>query len=344
MSDDPRAGSADAPSPGAATGADTVPPASPPVDTTAPSGAPPAAPAEPGAPAGAPPAQKHPHARRREFVRLLIYAAVLAVVVKTFFFEAYGIPTPSMERTLLVGDYLFVNKFVYGLSSPRAIPLTGIRLPHARLLPGYDTPARGDVIVFEFPGGTAAVEHPDVRNYVKRLVGLPGDTVEIAGKHVFVDGRRQPDPPSAVFESYTMQRGVYETGIFPKGMPFNKDWWGPRVVPRAGMRVDLTLDNLDAWRLFVEREGHTLRFTTDGRIEIDGVPRTAYTVEHNYYFVLGDNRDNSEDSRYWGYVPEENVIGRAMWIYWSWDSAIPLSSPLRLLGSVRWERVFSAVR
>ncbi len=279
-----------------------------------------------------------------EYWRVLLFALLIAIVLKTFFIEAFGIPTPSMSNTLLAGDFIFVNKFVYGIRSPRAVPLTGIRLPHVAVLPGYSSPERGDVVVFEFPGDRATVEQPNVLNYVKRCIGLPGDTVELAGKRIFVNGERLPDPDSAAITPLLRQRGDFDADIYPKGSTYNRDWWGPMVVPFRGMRIDLTLENIDQWRLFIEREGHTVRFTAEGAIQVDGNTDNTYTVERDYYFVLGDNRDNSEDSRYWGFVPSRNIIGKAMLIYWSWDSRIPLSQPFALFASVRWDRVFSLVR
>jgi signal peptidase I len=302
--------------------------------------------AEPAAaePVAAEPVAKAPsRIRFKEFLRIFLYSFLIALVIKVFLFEAYGIPTPSMENTLLVGDFLFVNKFAYGLESPRTIPLTAIRIPHVRLLPGYTAPSRGDVIVFEFPGQTA-LELPDVVPWIKRCAGLPGDTVEIAGKRVFVNGRRLADPPTVSFEAYMRKQGEVEHGIFPTGMPYNRDWWGPVVVPCEGMQVDLSLESIDQWRKFIEQEGHSIRFTTDGLIEIDGAVATSYTVERDYYLVLGDNRDNSNDGRFWGFVPEKNIIGKAALLYWSWDSSIPFSRPFELLGSIRWSRIFSSVR
>ena len=115
------------------------------------------------------------------------------------------------------------------------------------------------------------------------------------------------------------------------------------VVPYEGMEIELTLENIDQWRLFIEREGHSVRFTAEGAVQVDGSNDNSYTVENDYYFMLGDNRDNSEDSRYWGFVPEQNLIGQAMFIYWSWDSRISVTSPFSLFGSIRWDRVFSIV-
>jgi len=279
----------------------------------------------------------------REYGRVVLYALFIAVFLKIFFIEAFGIPTPSMNNTLRVGDFLFVNKFCYGIRSPRTVPLTGIRLPHTKMLPGYTTPGIGDVVVFEYPGDRNTVEQPNVLHYVKRLIALPGDTVEIAGRRIFVNGERQGDPADAEFGAHVLGSGDFDADIYPKGSTYNRDWWGPMVVPFEGMEIELTLQNIDRWRLFIEREGHSVRFTAQGTVQVDGSEDNTYTVENDYFFMLGDNRDNSEDSRYWGFVPEQNIIGKAMLIYWSWDSRISFTSPFTLLGSIRWDRIFSIV-
>ncbi len=279
----------------------------------------------------------------RAHLRIIILACAAGFLVKLLLVEAFGIPSESMQNTLMVGDFLLVNKAVFGIESPRTLPLTTIPIPHVTLLPGYDAPDRGDVIVFEMPHMPRDGGHAEYRCYVKRLVGLPGDTVEIAGKRLLVNGMLQTTPPNALHESYTQRPGEVEPDIFPKGLPYNKDWWGPATVPYKGMRIDLTVASLDQWRQFIEGEDHTIRFATDGRIEIDGRAVEQYTVERNYFFFMGDNRDNSIDSRYWGYVPEEHIIGRPILIYWSWDSSIPLTSPIALIGSIRWDRIFSLV-
>ncbi|MAT39415.1 MAG: signal peptidase I [Ectothiorhodospiraceae bacterium] len=278
----------------------------------------------------------------KDFIRVLAIAFFIAIFLKVFLVEAYRIPTSSMENTLVVGDYLFVNKFIYGVHTPRSIPLTSIRLPHTQILPGLSQPERGDVIVFEYPGSSPALETPDVLHYIKRCIGLPGDTVELAGKRVFVNGYRQSEPSQATFDTYTMNQSDVEQGVFPAGRTYNRDWWGPMVVPYEGMVVELSLENLEEWRLFIEREGHTIRFTSDAQIEIDGDVQSTYTVEDDYYFVLGDNRDNSDDSRYWGFVPEDHIIGEALFIYWSWD----LEEQIRtgsFFPDVRWGRFLKGV-
>ena len=280
----------------------------------------------------------------REYGRVVIYALFIAMFLKVFFVEAFGIPTPSMRETLKVGDFLFVNKFIYGFRTPRAIPLTGIRIPHMKFLPGYSSVDRGDVVVFEYPGDRGTVEQPNVLSYVKRCVALPGDTVEIAGKRVFINGQRLSESAGTISSSRTLGRGDFDVDIYPKGSGFNRDWWGPMIVPFEGMEIELTMENIDEWRLFIEREGHSVRFTAEGSVQVDGTGNNVYTVENDYYYMLGDNRDDSEDSRYWGFVPEQNVVGKAMFIYWSWDSRIPFTSPFSLFDSIRWSRIFSIVR
>lgn len=284
------------------------------------------------------------HAKKlREYAGILLYTFLVALTLKLFFIEAFGVPTGSMEQTLLVGDFILVNKFEYGFRTPRTIPLTGIRIPQVKFLPGYHSVTRGDVVVFEFPGANDVLQHPSVVHYVKRCVGLPGDTIRIHSKLVYVNGLLVNPVSTTQFGSIMREQNEIEPGIFPKGLPFNRDFWGPIVVPKKGMDVEITTENLDQWRLFIEREGHSIRFTTDGSIEIDGKLTTNYTVDQDYYFMLGDNRDRSDDSRYWGFVPEKNIIGKAMLIYWSWDTFIPITKPVALIDSIRWDRIFRII-
>jgi signal peptidase I len=270
---------------------------------------------------------------------MVFYTLSLALGLKLFFLEAVGIPSRSMVGTLLPGDYTFVNKFCYGVFSPRTIPFTDLRIPFLKFLPGYSSPSTGDIIVFEMAGIS-----PDAapQYFVKRIAALPGQTVEVAQKRIYINGTRRPELERST-DVLSLLRGDVEPGIFPKGKPYNRDWWGPEVVPFKGMRIEITMDNLDEWRSFMEREGRPIHFTREGKIAIDGMKGNEYVVENDYYFVLGDNRDNSEDSRYLGYVSSKGIIGSPFIIYWSWDATIPFTSPLRLFGSIRWDRLFSTV-
>lgn len=180
----------------------------------------------------------------REYAEIIVFAVLLFSFIRTDVVQAFRIPSGSMENTLLIGDFLLVNKFIYG---PR-IPFTTINLP------GIRNPQPGDVVVFPFP------QNPE-QDFIKRCVAIEGQTVEIKDKIVYVDGTPLAKPEEAKFEDPVVKPGVRSP----------RDNWGPKVVP----------------------PGHL--------------------------FVMGDNRDFSSDSRYWGFVDRETVVGKAFIIYWSWD-------------------------
>ena len=276
--------------------------------------------------------------KSKEYFNAIGFALLIAIVLKFFFVEAYRIPTGSMENTLIVGDFLLVNKFIYGVSTPRNIPFTDTRLPFLRL-PGFRNPHRGDVVVFDYPGNRDDLISKDIVNFVKRLIGEPGDTVQIINKVVMVNNKIFENPPDAIFSSTTMEPSVSEAHLFPKGCGWNEDYYGPLYVPKKGDTIHLTTQNLESWKTFIMREGHIPGVTSDSKITIDNVPMKDYIVERDYYFMMGDNRNNSADSRTWGFVPRENIIGEPMLIYWSWDPAIPFSELGKLFQSIKWNRV-----
>ncbi len=227
-------------------------------------------------------------------VKQIIIAVVLALIIKTSIVEAYKIPTASMEDTLLVGDFLLANKFVYGAQ----IPLLGWRLP------AISDPERGDIIIFIFP-------RDGVTKYIKRCIGLPGDTIEVKDKELFVNGERFVDPNYSKFID-TNRAGQQVVQDRRAGGQNSRDNFGPYVVPPES------------------------------------------------FFMMGDNRDNSYDSRYWREVPRDYIMGEAMVIHWSWDDsshpspevsvADPLSVPrlfiynaVHFFEKVRWRRLFSPI-
>lgn len=260
------------------------------------------------------------------------------LVLNNFVIASFLVPTGSMENEVMTGDLLFVNKFIYGGTSPRNIPFTNVRLPWFRV-PGFKDVERGDVIVFVFPGYRDEVEPEEFQFYLKRCVGLPGDTIQIINRVLYVNGQQMPLPRNLKF-SY--RRSISTTQpderIFPKGAPWNEDFYGPLVVPYKGMVISLTQENYSWWEIFIRREGHSIRMV-DGRIEIDGVAATEYVVKQDYLFGMGDHRDNSLDSRYWGFIPKENLVGAPLIVYWSWDTNIPLYNIFAKLGSIRWGRI-----
>ena len=216
----------------------------------------------------------------REYVEAILLAVALALFLRTFVVQAFRIPSGSMEDSLLVGDFLLANKFIYGAK----IPLLDVRLP------GIQDPKAGDVIIFQYP------KDPD-RDFIKRCVAGPGQTVELRNKILYVDGKRTVDPPRSKYTD-------------------------PVILPKDSAGANR--DNL-----------------------------SLLTVPEGHYFMMGDNRDNSEDSRFWGFLSERYIRGKALILYWSWapDANAPeykglLSVPslvvyntIHLFSRSRWSRI-----
>lgn len=258
----------------------------------------------------------------REWFEALVIAVLVATILRMFVVESYRIPTGSMEKTLLAGDFLFVNKFVYGAR----VPFTDIRFPKV------DDVQRGDIIVFKFPRDRSL-------NYIKRCVALPGDTLQIKEQQLIVNGQPQQLPPHAQFIGTRMPAGVPDFQIFPYMSDFNKDNYGPIRIPKKGDVVTLTPRSLALYRDLIADEGHTVS-VMGSQVFIDGQAVDQYTIGRSYYFAMGDNRDNSLDSRYWGFLPETDMVGQAMMVYWSWDPDLSmLFDPAGKIASIRWQRI-----
>ncbi len=330
----------------------------------------------------------------KETLRFWGWAILIVLVLKAFIVEPFRIPTPSMEKTLLVGDYIFVSKLHYGARTPNTICipfisgfvggacLPGVELPQTRL-PGFSEPQRGDVAVFNYPPEAGPVERRTP--YIKRIVGMPGDTVRLLDKVLYVNGERfmlsetqeqwwevTPTEGAAVPRARVEEAGAellgpvpnanrvivnatpqaaealralpyiasvegfaYPEGqrnryrdldgstkdLFPAGRGFNRDNYGPLALPKKGQPVALTPESWPALRDVITRfEGHTAEALPDGRFRIDGEVVDSYTPAQDYYFMMGDNRDNSQDSRFWGFVPHDHLVGKAVLVFFSLDT------------------------
>lgn len=239
------------------------------------------------------------------------------ILLNNFVIASFLVPTGSMENEVMTGDFLMVNKFVYGASTPRNIMFTDIRLPWTTL-PGFKDVQRGDVIVFEFPGMREEVNPDAFTFYLKRCMALPGDTLQIINRVVYINGQPVQLPKNMKFNAIRIQPpGYADERIFPPYAPFNEDNYGPIIIPKKGMTMEITPANFHMWETFIKRDGHMPSLTNNGTVMIDGKPAAAYTVEKDYLFGMGDNRDNSLDSRYWGFIPLENVVGTPMFVYFS---------------------------
>lgn len=361
-----------------------------------------------------------------EWTEAIAFAVVAATLIRWLIMEAYTIPTPSMENSLLVGDFLFVSKFHYGTRTPKTplqVPLTHqkiwftdipsyvewIQLPQYRL-PGISHVKREDVVVFNVPGldennymvpRTKWIDYPvDLKtNYIKRCVGLPGDVLQVVDRQVIVNGTPLKNPPDMQF-SYLVtakdeinERNLSNLGIDPddynylgrpeegkavyqmflteakvaelKAIPYitsvgldyrmnngtdsrifprskysrwNADNYGPITIPKEGMTIQVNDSTMAFYGNTIKLYDHNDNVVVgDSTLTIDGKAVTEYTFKQNYYFMMGDNRHNSLDSRYWGYVPEDHIVGKAFFIWLSLDK---YAGPLN---KIRWSRFFKMI-
>jgi signal peptidase I len=265
------------------------------------------------------------------------------LVLNSFVIASFEVPTGSMENEIMTGEFLLVNKFVWGGTTPRTIPLTNIKLPHFKL-PALWSVERGDVIVFAFPGMRDEVDPEVFAYYLKRAVAIAGDTLEIKNRILYVNGNLAPIPRNMKFNSGIVKPlGYGDPRIFPQGEPFNEDNYGPIRIPKKGDVIELNSSNFDKWKIFIQRENH-LAELKDVKVLIDGNEVTSYTVGRDYVFGMGDNRDNSLDSRFWGFVPVEEIIGTPLIVYWSWNPDISLFSVGEKLSTIRFNRVGAFIK
>ncbi|UCD38933.1 MAG: signal peptidase I [Fidelibacterota bacterium] len=260
------------------------------------------------------------HELRSLGIIVLIALALRATVV-----EAYIVPTGSMEKTILVGDFLIGNKFIYGMRTPDwlGIPYTrlGFDIPWLRF-PRFRKPVSGDVVIFKYP-------HNPLDKYVKRLVAGPGQSVEIHDREILVDEKLFYHPEHLQFlERSPQPEDWLDPNIFPRGNG-NKDHYGLIRVPSEGDTLSAFHDRATLWYVAI-MDGHQVRLEGD-KLLIDGQPVTYYIAEQDYYFMMGDNRDQSFDSRFWGFVPHEYILGEALFVYFSLD--------LKRFPFLTWNRV-----
>ncbi len=271
----------------------------------------------------------------------IVFGAFL--ILNSFVIASFEVPTGSMENEIMTGDFLLVNKFIFGGTTPQTIPFTNIKIP-AFKLPAPWSVERGDIIVFMFPGYRDEAEANPFAYYLKRCMALSGDTLQVINRVVYVNGKPAPVPENVKFNySNIKPAGYAEPKIFPKGAPFNEDNYGPIVIPKKGDIINLTPDNYFQWNTFIKREGHSIEMR-DGRISIDQQYKTSYTVERDYAFGMGDNRDNSLDSRFWGFIPINSIVGTPLIVYWSWDPDLSILDIGNKLSTVRWNRFGTLVK
>ncbi len=237
-----------------------------------------------------------PKSAIRDFLEQALITVIMALFLMTFIAQAVAVPTGSMQNTINIGDHLFVNKFIFG----KPTPVLGSLLPTREI-------KRGDVIVFKLPDDAKI-------NYVKRVIGLPGETVQVKGRRVFVDGRELPEERAFVEAPDPMKPELRVLKVEPK--------------PEG------------AWYRVYYVADRSSEFSADEGLKY-GVSEPVQVPE-GHYFVMGDSRDNSQDSRWWGFVPRENIFARALYVHLSFDpGATGLANKLT---SIRWRRLGAAVK
>ncbi|MBI5324342.1 MAG: signal peptidase I [Ignavibacteriae bacterium] len=276
------------------------------------------------------------------WIKTLVGAIIVVTIINGLAIASFVVPTPSMERTVMTGDFLFVNKFIYGPSTPQVIPFFNIPLPFFRF-PAFREPQKGDVIVFIFPGNRDEVEATEFQYYLKRCVATAGDTLEIRDNHLFVNHKEYKLAKNGFYDSSVPDIPSEKFQTYPYGKNYTRDNYGPIRIPKEGDIIPISMSNLHEWAVFIQREGH--KISSDGySIYIDGNKATTYKVQRDYCFGMGDNRDHSLDSRYWGFIPKENIVGTPVVVYWSWDTNMPLAKFFDKIASTRWTRIGTIIR
>lgn len=283
------------------------------------------------------------------WIKTLVWAVSVVTIINGLALASFTVPTGSMERTVLAGDFLFVNKLVFGPSTPQIIPFINLPLPYYKT-PPIIAPEQGDVIVFIFPGNREQVKADNFEYYLKRCIAVAGDELVIKGGRTYVNGVEYKLPQHGQFINMTpeMRQQLYDQDrvyTFPPGKGWTRDDYGPIRIPKEGDVIQLSSANIREWATFIRREGHTV---DESSLRIDGQPATQYVVERDYVFGMGDNRDNSLDSRFWGFIPEEDVVGTPMIVYWSWEVDDPMYGKFLSFGerlsSIRWSRLGTIIR
>jgi signal peptidase I len=259
-------------------------------------------------------------------MQILFWSFAIYLLMRIFVFQSYNVPSNSMNNTLKAGDYIFVNKLAYGARipiTPIAIPFTnlywnGFQLPYLRTI-GYSKIKHQDIVVFNFPLDTD-LPIDQRHNYVKRCTAVAGDTLQIKNGIVYINNTALVEPENILFirdvnaNRIILDSTIYNPVVFPNAseIKWNADYFGPLYIPKKGDSILLTKNNLLLYKRIIENYEHNKLALLNDVVYINAQPSKYYHFKMNYYFMIGDNRNNSIDSRFWGFVPEDHIIGRVI--------------------------------
>ncbi len=280
-----------------------------------------------------------------KFFKVVLLVVFIALIIKALAIDAFQIPSTSMENTLQPGDFIFANKFAFNISTPREIPIANLPIPHTNLFE-IDKPKINDVVIFEFPIG---FENDSLRGnskYVKRVIAGPHDTLKITEGVVFVNGKSIILPSTFKAPKYSEQEDslVKKETIYPPGAKWNRISYGPIIIPGKGDTIKITPENFKKWQSVIVMDHGERSLLPEGTlVTLDGRAISEYILTQDHYFVIGDNFEASMDSRHFGFITDNMIIGKAMFVYWSFDSEKVAPGPLGFLSAIRADRIFKGM-
>lgn len=279
-----------------------------------------------------------------KFFKIILLVILIALVIKAFALDAFRIPSTSMENTLQPGDFIIANKFAYEIGTPREIPIAELPIPNYKLFE-IGKPEINDIIIFEFPKG---FENDPLRGgskYVKRLIAGPHDTLRITDGVIFINGKSIKMP--STFQSPNFEEdedSILQETIYPPGAKWNRISYGPIIVPGKGDTIKITPENFKAWQSVIVMDHGERSLLSEGTlVTLDGRAISEYVLTQDHYFVIGDNFDESMDSRNFGFITDNMIIGKALFIYWSYDTEKVAPGPLGFLSAIRANRIFKGI-
>jgi signal peptidase I len=276
--------------------------------------------------------------------KILFWVVLIAIIIKSFAIDAFRIPSSSMENTLVPGDYVLANKFGYNISTPKEIPFVNLPIPYKTF---FETgkPEINDVVIFQFPEGFENDQLKNGSKYIKRIVAGPHDTLKITEGNVYVNGKSILLPSTFKAPKLLDEESInkIET-IYPPGAKWNRISYGPIIVPAKGDTIKITPENFERWQSIIVMDHGERTLLSEGTlVTLDGRAIFEYVLKQDHYFVLGDNFDESMDSRNFGFITDNMIVGKAMFVYWSYDSEKVAPGPLGFLSAIRADRIFKGL-